>query len=79
MLSHHHFGGNFTLDASYLSSHLEYEWRKNQDTYGMRVLSEPVTEDSIWMNGPPTWAYLSLALGLQTHNTTIMLSNIDVR
>ena len=35
----------------------------SQDTYGMRVLSEPVQEDSIWMNGPPTWTYLQLALG----------------
>ena len=30
MLSHHHFGGNFTLDKSYLESHLTYEWAKNQ-------------------------------------------------
>ena len=29
----------------------------------MRVLNDPVQEDSIWMNGPPTWAYLQLALG----------------
>ena len=36
MLSHHHFGGTFTLDKTYLESHLEYEWAKNQDTYGMR-------------------------------------------
>jgi hypothetical protein len=27
----------------------------------MRVLSNPVQEDSIWMNGPPTWSYLQLA------------------
>lgn len=29
--------------------------------YGMRVLSSPIQEDSIWMNGPPTWTYLALA------------------
>lgn len=63
MLSHHFFDGNFTLDTSFLSSHLEYEWEKNQDKYGMRVLSDPVQEDSVWMNGPPTWTYLQLALG----------------
>lgn len=62
MLAHHHFG-NFTIDSSYLESHLAYEWEQNQDTYGMRVLSNPVQEDSIWMNGPPTWSYLQLALG----------------
>lgn len=84
LLSHHHFGGNFTLDRTYLESHLKYEWDRNKDTYGMRVrlrsmhpvsantdrcrythqvLNDPVQEDSVWMNGPPTWTYLNLALG----------------
>ena len=27
------------------------------------MLNDPVQEDSVWMNGPPTWTYLSLALG----------------
>ena len=63
MLSHHHFGGNFTLAPEYLKSHLAYEWERNADTYGMRVLNDPVQEDSVWMNGPPTWTYLNLALG----------------
>ena len=61
MLAHHHFG-NTTVPEDYLTSHLAAEWAANQDTYGMRVLSSPVQEDSIWMNGPPTWSYLSLAL-----------------
>ena len=26
----------------------------------MRVLNDPVQEDSIWMNGPPTWTYLQV-------------------
>ena len=74
MLSHHNFG-NFTYQSSSSSvskgsvsgreqqdlwDHLEYEWKMNEDAYGMRVLSNPVQEDSIWMNGPPTWAYLQL-------------------
>eukprot|EP01051_Picozoa_sp_SAG22_P001827 SAG22_NODE_75_length_22256_cov_45.062960_14_plen_93_part_00 len=63
MLQHHHFFGNFSLGSEYLTNHLAYEWAKNKDTYGMRVLSDPVQEDSIWMNGPPTWTYLQLALG----------------
>lgn len=29
----------------------------------MRVISQPVQEDSIWLNGPPTWSYLQLSLG----------------
>lgn len=29
----------------------------------MRVLSRPAQEDSVWMNGPPTWSYLSLLMG----------------
>ena len=63
MLSHHHFDGTFTLNTSYLHRHLAFELAANNDTYGMRVLSNPVQEDSIWMNGPPTWSYLQLALG----------------
>lgn len=70
MLAHHHFG-NFTLPKSYLESHLAHEWAQNQDTYGMRVLSSPVQEDSIWMNGPPTWSYLQLALGTMPFNQAL--------
>jgi len=62
MLSHHVWQ-NFTLPRSYLSSHLAYEWQRNADTYGMRVINDPIDEDSIWMNGPPTWTYLQLVLG----------------
>eukprot|EP00656_Telonema_subtile_P019767 TRINITY_DN20977_c0_g1_i1.p1 TRINITY_DN20977_c0_g1~~TRINITY_DN20977_c0_g1_i1.p1 ORF type:complete len:1000 (+),score=124.94 TRINITY_DN20977_c0_g1_i1:180-3179(+) len=62
MLSHSVLG-EYTLPTSFLEAHLEYEWTNNQDLYGMRVLNHPVQEDSIWMNGPPTWAYLQLALG----------------
>ena len=61
MLSHNVLQ-NFTLPEEYLSNHLAYEWDRNKDTYGMRVISDPVQEDSIWMNGPPTWAYIQLAL-----------------
>lgn len=71
MLSHHFLNGTFTIDTAYLSSHLKYEWEKNQDTYGMRVLSNPVQEDSIWMNGPPTWSYLQLALGEVDFETAV--------
>merc|ERR1712113_407261 len=60
MLAHHFFNGSFTLNTSYLSKHLAYEWEQNQDIYGMRVLSNPIQEDSIWMTGPPTWTYLNL-------------------
>merc|ERR1719453_1538816 len=63
MLAHHHLDGQFTADTSSLQSHLAYEWERNQDTYGMRVLNDPIQEDTIWMNGPPTWTYLNLALG----------------
>jgi hypothetical protein len=28
----------------------------------MRVLNDPVQEDSIWMNGPPTISYINLAM-----------------
>ena len=62
MLAFHHFGST-SVAAPYLTSHLAAEWRANQDTFGMRVLSSPTQEDSIWMNGPPTWSYLALALG----------------
>ena len=50
MLSHHHFG-NFTLPDGILASHLRYEWARNEDTYGMRVLNDPIQEDSVWMCG----------------------------
>ena len=63
MLHHHHFDGTFAIDPSYLEGHLAAEWAHNHDTYGMRVISNPVQEDSIWLNGPPTWAYLQLSLG----------------
>lgn len=63
MLSHHFLDGEFTVDKGYIEQHLDYEWEQNQDLYGMRVLSSPIQEDSIWMNGPPTWSYLQLALG----------------
>ena len=63
MLHHHHFDGGFSIDASYLRSHLAAEWRMNHDTFGMRVQSNPTQEDSVWLNGPPTWSYLQLALG----------------
>ena len=68
MLSHHHFG-NFTLPDGYLTAHLKYEWARNEDSYGMRVLNDPIQEDSVWMNGPPTWAYLQIALGNGTAPT----------
>ena len=55
---HSRGGGEAALQD--LWDHLEYEWKVNEDAYGMRVLSNPVQEDSIWMNGPPTWAYLQL-------------------
>lgn len=54
---------NFTVDPAFLSQHLAYEWERNQDAFGMRVLNDPVQEDAVWMNGPPTWTYLQLALG----------------
>lgn len=37
----------------------------------MRVLNDPVQEDSIWMNGPPTIAYLQLSFGKMDHATAI--------
>eukprot|EP00966_Prymnesium_polylepis_P156971 3627146-Prymnesium_polylepis.1 len=63
MLAHHHFDGVFSLNESYLRRHLSFELASNNDTFGLRVLSNPIQEDSIWMNGPPTWSYLQLALG----------------
>ena len=57
MLMHHFFNGSLPLEGdglTKLKTHLAYEWEQNQDLYGMRVLSSPVQEDSIWMNGPPT-------------------------
>jgi len=63
MLSHHFFNGSYTVNETLLENHLAYEWEQNQDLYGMRVLSSPIQEDSIWMNGPPTWTYLALAMG----------------
>ena len=47
------------------------EWQRNQDRFGMRVISNPIQEDSIWMNGPPTWAYLSLELARDPATGTI--------
>ena len=38
---------------------------------GMRVLNDPIQEDSIWMNGPPTIAYLQLSFGKMDHATAI--------
>ena len=49
MLFHHHFSGNFSIDREFLQQHLAYEWDQNQDQYGMRVLNNPVQEDSVWM------------------------------
>ena len=50
MLAHHHLQ-NFTLPVQMLKEHLAYEWARNQDQFGMRVLNDPAQEDSIWMNG----------------------------
>ena len=61
MLAHHHFGAT-SVPPAFVRSHLAAEWHANHDAYGMRVISNPVQEDSIWMNGPPTWSYLALAL-----------------
>lgn len=64
MLAHHNFGNMVYDNMSQLWTHLDFEWTQNQDLYGMRVLSNldgnPPQEDSIWMNGPPTWTYLQL-------------------
>ena len=72
MLSHHFLDGAFTIDPSYIEQHLAYEWQQNQDAYGMRVLSSPIQEDSIWMNGPPTWTYLALALGKRRFGAALL-------
>jgi hypothetical protein len=61
MLAHHHLQ-NFTLPVTMLQQHLQYEWARNQDKFGMRVLRDPVQEDSIWMSGPPTISYINLAI-----------------
>jgi len=68
MLSYHHFGGQLTLPVDYLSRHLAYEWQENQDPYGMRVLSNPVQEDSIWMNGKASVEHMR-PLGIWHCNT----------
>ena len=77
MLAHHNFGDvEYPSDiAPQLWQHLAHEWAENQDAYGMRVLSNPIQEDSIWMNGPPTWAYLQLSrihVGFEPVTTTML-------
>ena len=49
------------VDAGMVAAHLAFEWERNEDAFGMRVISNPVMEDSVWMNGPPTSTYLVLA------------------
>ena len=61
MLAHSHGFGLAGVDAGRVASHLAFEWDRNQDAFGMRVISNPIMEDSVWMNGPPTYSYLSLA------------------
>lgn len=61
MIAHAHGFGVAGVDAQRVASHLAVEWARNQDAFGMRVISNPIMEDSVWMNGPPTWTYLSLA------------------
>lgn len=63
MLAHHNFGELAFNNSQQLWDHLDYEWKQNQDQFGMRVLNHPIQEDSIWMNGPPTWSYLELLQG----------------
>ena len=61
MIAH---AGGFDLagvDAAKIASHLAVEWQRNADAFGMRVISNPIMEDSVWMNGPPTSTYLTLA------------------
>ena len=70
MLAHHHLQ-NYTLPLEMLEAHLEYEWSKNQDEFGMRVLNDPVQEDSIWMNGPPTIAYIQLQMAKKSFDDAI--------
>ena len=60
MISHAGGYGLAGADAARVASHLAFEWASNQDAFGMRVISNPVMEDSVWMNGPPTSTYLSL-------------------
>jgi hypothetical protein len=67
----HHFFGDFSVGTAFLETHLAHEWDRNQDLYGMRVLNDPIQEDSIWMNGPPTWSYLQLALGTLNHTAAL--------
>ena len=45
MLEHHNFG-TIMYDNEKIAKHLSYEWAKNQDLYGMRVISNPVDEDT---------------------------------
>eukprot|EP01050_Picozoa_sp_SAG11_P027330 SAG11_NODE_6880_length_1232_cov_1.195057_3_plen_92_part_00 len=59
------------LPEEMLEAHLDYEWSKNQDKYGMRVLNDPVQEDSIWMNGPPTISYIQLQMGKKSFEEAI--------
>jgi non-lysosomal glucosylceramidase len=61
MIAHAH-GLGWPTDPARLAAHLAVEWATNADAFGMRVISDPVLEDSIWMNGPPTISYLNLAL-----------------
>ena len=61
MIAHAHGFGLAGVDADKVAAHLDFEWARNQDAFGMRVISNPVMEDSVWMNGPPTWTYLALA------------------
>lgn len=62
ILLSHALGYGLQVSPAMLESHLTAEWAANADAFGMRVISNPILEDSVWMNGPPTWAYLSLVL-----------------
>ena len=62
-----------------LEAHLEYEWSKNQDKYGMRVLNDPIQEDSIWMNGPPTISYIQLQVSLSLSLSLSLSSYIQLQ
>lgn len=73
MLAHHNFGEFSYGNESQLWSHLAAEWEQNQDLYGMRVLSNPVQEDAVWMNGPPTWSYLQLARSASGRHSALSL------
>jgi hypothetical protein len=61
MVGHAH-GFGLLMDVPLVAAHLALEWERNKDAFGMRVISNPIMEDSIWMNGPPTWTYISLLL-----------------